>query len=122
MHILFYILGLLLLIVGGNYEVGVSVGGGGIYDLPREVANTQKLQIQMMIWQAGLASIIAGAILTPRGNPVAVDRPAENRFVEEMDEHERELRREGVRRLNRNIGIFLGLLFIGIITLLAYIE
>lgn len=120
MHIVFYLLGIVLLIVGGGYEVGVTVGGtGGLYDLPREIVNTQKLQIQMMIWQAGLASFIVGAVLTPRQAPLTM-KAREDVTLVELDDEERDARLEGVRRLNRNIGIGLGLFFVGIVILVAF--
>lgn len=122
MHIVFYLLGIVLLIAATNMDTSVSVSTGGAYGFGSpDVVNLQALQYQMMTWQAALASILAGAILTPRKAPAAiVPREREHLPIDELDDEERDARLEAVRRLNRTIGLILCAIALGVIALIAF--
>ncbi len=42
------------------YNVGVSTGSGGMYGLPEQVANSDKMAMRSMILACGLASFVSG--------------------------------------------------------------
>lgn len=52
--------GAVLATVSFFYNVGVSTGAGGLYGLPEQVANTDKMAIRSMLLACGLAAFISG--------------------------------------------------------------
>lgn len=59
---LMILLGLTLVVLAFFYNVGVSTGVGGMYGLPDQVANTDKVATRSMILACGLTSFISGWI------------------------------------------------------------
>lgn len=45
-----------------NYDVGVSTGAGGLYGLPSEVANTDAMEVRLMVLLSGATLFLSGVI------------------------------------------------------------
>ncbi|RYF90422.1 MAG: hypothetical protein EON95_16985 [Caulobacteraceae bacterium] len=45
-----------------NYDVGVSTGAGGLYGLPTEVANTDAMEVRLMVLVSGATLFLSGVI------------------------------------------------------------
>lgn len=81
-------IGAVLIVISLLIDPGVSVssGYGGGYGIPDRVVNLHKLQVQLMVFQGGVGSLIAGSILFAVGSLIerlaesAVIRPAINAF------------------------------------------
>jgi len=52
--------GAVLAAVSFFYNVGVSTGAGGMYGLPEQVANTDKMAVRSMLLACGLAAFVSG--------------------------------------------------------------
>jgi len=64
--IAFYVVGAILMLIAVVMDPSVPTNVNGVMGLPDNVVNMQKLQIQNMIWTAGLAAVVVGAVFQPK--------------------------------------------------------